>query len=493
MCGIGGLVNFPTAQGRSSLRKMMDVLRHRGPDDAGHYWSPNGAVGLGHQRLSIIDLSPAGRQPMSDPCGLTLTFNGEIYNFVELRDALLKKGHVFQTRTDSEVILNAYREWGIDCVQHLDGMFAFAIYDASLDRLFLARDRAGEKPLYYWHNHRRFMFASELKALLASGLVDRHIDLAAFSSYLAYGYVERQQCILHDVNKLAPGHAMLFELDSGRVSSWAYWTLPAQAGNLDKKPEELVDELDMLLHRSVKERLVADVPVGILLSGGLDSSVVTAAAAHHSNGGVRTFTVSFPGESAFDERAHARLIANHFGTDHTELEADGSSIGLIEQLAKQCDEPIGDPSVIPTFLVAQLIRGSATVALGGDGGDELFGGYKHYSFLDYQRTIRSWLPAALRRLISESAACWLPPGAAGRNQLIGIDGDLCHAIVASNVHFDHRSRQQLLAPLGDKAAALSRDVDGRRAAWYDESISPHAERHASRLWRLYVRRYFGQS
>ena len=471
MCGIAGIANFPDSSSRSSLSLMRETLSHRGPDDHGEDWAYGGKVGLAHQRLSVIDLSAAGRQPMTDGEGVTLTYNGELYNYRQLRDELVRKGHSFTTQTDSEVILRSYKQWGTDCVDRFDGMFAIGIFDQRKQSIFLARDRAGEKPLFYWNNGRQLLFASEIKALLASREIDPVCDLHAFVHYLTYGYAPGDGCLLSGVRKLPPGHALLFKTDTGELTNWCYWHLPKSQNSDDYSQDDLVDELQRLLLKSVKERLVADVPVGILLSGGLDSSLITSAASDAFSNQIKTFTVSFADGGNCDEREHARLIANHFGTDHTELVSEATDIWLLDQMAKQFDEPIGDPSAIPTFLVSKEIRKNATVALGGDGGDELFGGYKHYSYLHYQMMVRRWIPSPLRQLIAGCATRWLPPGALARNQLIALNGDLRDAVAASNVHFDQKFRQRLLTPVVNGNPAITREAQDRRRLAYDPKLS----------------------
>ena len=372
MCGIVGIVsNTPQAQ-RLWLAIGRDAMTHRGPDDAGEWWSADGRVGLAHRRLAIIDLSLAGHQPMHDASGaLTIIFNGEIYNFADLRNELVAKGHAFRSHSDTEVILAAYREWGTECLGRLNGMFAFALFDEGQQTVFLARDRAGEKPLFYSHLNGVLRFASELKALLADPASPRQIDPVALDCYLAMGYVPGDRCILQGFNKLPPAHALLFHLKTGHVKIWRYWQLP-ELGDAAQGPVDeaaLLDELEALLEGAVRQQMVADVPLGVLLSGGVDSSLITAMAVRASSR-VQTFTVGFPGHGKLDETKHARLIARHFGTRHTELMAEDVSADLLPRLARQFDEPIVDSSMIPTFLVSQLVRQHCTVALGGDGGDE---------------------------------------------------------------------------------------------------------------------------
>ena len=351
-------------------------MAHRGPDDAGEWWSEDSRVGLAHRRLSIIDLSPAGHQPMSDVSRtLTIIFNGEIYNFSELRTELESKGQVFRSHGDTEVILAAYREWGTECLSRLNGMYAFAIYDARRQTVFLARDRAGEKPLFYHHANGTLRFASELKGLMVDPALSRRIHPESLDCYLAMGYVPGGRCILQGFSKLPAAHALRFDLRAGEAKVWRYWQLPERESAAAQEPPDgpsLLDQLERLLEEAVRRQLVADVPVGVLLSGGVDSSLVTAMAVRAS-AKVKTFTIRFPGHGKLDETEHARSIARHFSTEHLELEAQPSTAELLPRLARQFDEPVVDSSMIPTFLLSQLVREHCAVALGGDGGDELFG------------------------------------------------------------------------------------------------------------------------
>jgi asparagine synthase (glutamine-hydrolysing) len=447
MCGIVGIASSSPVRDHDLLLIQRDLLEHRGPDEAGVWWSEDGTVGLGHRRLSIIDLSPGGHQPMSACEGnIQIIYNGEIYNYRELRSELEGCGYRFQTRSDTEVILAAYQTWGVECVARLNGMFALAIYDRTKHRVFIARDRAGEKPLFYCHSRGKLMFASELKALLADPACPRELDLDALNMYLAYGYVPDRGCILHGIRKLPQGHALTYDVPADQLSTCQYWQLPVPPRSEVVDPDGLLDELDSLLEDAVRLRLVADVPVGVLLSGGLDSSLVTAMAARASAQPVKTFTVSFPDDPEFDEGPSARKVARHFGTDHEELVGRDTSLDLMSVLARQYDEPIGDHSIIPTFLVSRLTRQHVKVALGGDGGDELFGGYPHYNFVQRIDGVRRFVPPVLRRLIGGLAAAFLPVGTRGRNHLLGFSGDLPFSLAHVNLLFDHASRTKLLVP-----------------------------------------------
>lgn len=447
MCGIAGIASTTSLAQRAWLAIGRDAMTHRGPDDAGEWWSADGRVGLAHRRLSIIDLSPAGHQPMHDGSGaLSIVFNGEIYNFADLRDELIAKGHGFQSHSDTEVILAAYREWGMECLARLNGMFAFALYDARQQTVFLARDRAGEKPLFYHHASGVLRFASELKALLADAALPRRVESVALDCYLAMGYVPGDRCMLLGFNKLPPAHALLFDLRAGQVKVWRYWQLPeldaATQGSVDEAA--LLDGLEALLEDAVRRQMVADVPVGVLLSGGVDSSLIAAMAVRASSQ-VQTFTIGFPGHGMLDETEHARLIARHFETRHTELMAEDATADLLPRLARQFDEPMVDSSMIPTFLVSQLVRQHCTVTLGGDGGDELFGGYGHYSRLQWMQQKLGSIPRPLRKGVALAAEKLLPVGVKGRNWLQGLGVDLDNGLPLIASYFDTTTRRRLLA------------------------------------------------
>jgi asparagine synthase (glutamine-hydrolysing) len=449
MCGIVGVASVSPSAGPDLLGRMKDTLRHRGPDDEGVWWSSDRRVGLAHRRLAIIDLSPTGHQPMADSSGsLRITYNGELYNYRELREELAEQGHRFSGASDTEVLLAAYREWGTDCLLRFNGIFAFALHDRERGRLFLARDRVGEKPLFYRHERGVLAFASELKALMADPSFPRRLDPASLEFYLAYGYVPGERCMLRGVRKLAPAHAVTYEPDLDRLKVWRYWGLPAPPSEAvaERPAEERVDELESLLADSVRLRLIADVPTGILLSGGIDSSLVAALAVRVSSSDVRTFTVTFPGHPDHDEAPHARLVARHLGTVHTEVPAEPASLDLLPELARQYDEPMADSSMIPTYLLSRAVRPHAKVALGGDGGDELFAGYPHYGWIERGEALRRVLPRPVRQAVGAAAARWLPAGVRGRNHLIGLAGDAALGVAHVNLYFDETLRRQLVVP-----------------------------------------------
>jgi asparagine synthase (glutamine-hydrolysing) len=437
MCGIVGYAGRPGAVTANLLAAMRDAIAHRGPDDSGIWASPDGSVVLGHRRLAILDLSPAGAQPMENSSRRSvIVFNGEIYNHEELRRELAAGGVHFTGRSDTEVLLAAYDAWGERCVARLRGMFAFAIYDQTRRVLFLARDRAGEKPLY-WAEHRGgLVFASELKALMADPEFPRRLSPEGLAYYLSFGYVPGDKCILEGVHKLPPAHCLSWSLTGGAPKINRYWDIPSARRDDASSIDELTDDLQRLLTAAVSEQLVADVPLAVLLSGGVDSSLVAAIAAQVSHHKVRTFTVTLPNHPRLDESRFARSVAQYLGTDHVELPLDHSSADLVQKLAIQFDEPIADSSMIPTYLLAKTVSQHCKVVVGGDGGDELFGGYRSYQSALQREKLRARLPRAARSLIAATARRILPNGAKGRNALMALKGTTADGIAQSAVWTD---------------------------------------------------------
>ncbi len=400
MCGIAG---FTGRGDRAALQRMTDAIRHRGPDAEGHWADERAGVFLGHRRLSIIDLA-GGAQPMWTADGmLGVTFNGEIYNHAELRAELAQRGCKFATdHSDTEVLLHAYREWGEGFVERLNGMWAFVIYDREKRRLFGSRDRFGKKPLYYFHEGDTFGFASELPALLQHPACPRSISPLALKKYFAHCYIPAPRSIYEHVWKLPGGHNFTFDLTSGKlnVSRWWQFILEPQAS---ADEETLCEEIRATLDRAVQRRLMSDVPLGVFLSGGIDSSAIAALAAKHVPAGqLNTFSVGF-NEPSFDESSYARLVAEKLGTNHREeiLDLDKST-ALIADIAARLDEPLGDGSLLPTFLLSRFTRQHVTVALGGDGGDELFAGYDPFRALRkaelYAKLVPKPIHAGIRHL-----------------------------------------------------------------------------------------------
>lgn len=422
-----------------SVDRMSASITYRGPDDSGTWLEPDAGVALGFRRLSIIDLSPAGHQPMRSASGrFTIVFNGEVYNYVEIRAELIKSGAQFRSGSDTEVILAAFEQWGIAAaVPRFVGMFGIAVWDAATRRLSLIRDRLGIKPLYYYHRPGLVTFASELKALMAGPEFNRELDDEAIAAYLRYLYVPAPHSIFRHVRKLLPGHILTIETANSLPQSVPYWSLEdvyakSRQNRVELSDDEVVDELTRRLSDAVVLRMRSDVPMGALLSGGIDSSTVVALMQANASQPTRTFSIGFPG-TAHDEAKDAARIAAALGTNHTEMSVTGDdALEVVPRLPELFDEPLADPSQIPTFLVCKLARQDVTVALSGDGGDEIFAGYERY--LQGERLIEKLgaLPSAIRGAVgvgigSSSARFWdrayrsvaplVDPG--GRHRLAG--------------------------------------------------------------------------
>lgn len=375
MCGIAGIVGNERSYVAdvADISRMCQTIAHRGPDDEGIH--VEGRVGLGMRRLSIIDLS-TGRQPIhNEDRTVWIVFNGEIYNFLELRARLEARGHRFYTNSDTEVIVHLYEDHGSDCVNQLRGMFAFALWDEGRQRLLLARDRFGKKPLHYALHGGRFLFGSEIKALLAGEPNLADIDLDGLVNFFYFGYIPDPLTAFRRIHKLPPGH--LLEFANGRISLRRYWKLPDYGVHEPKSEGECLEELEQRLTEAVKIRLISDVPLGALLSGGVDSSTVVALMARASSKRVKTFSIGFSNQD-FNETDHARAIARQFDTEHHELIIEPDIEGTVDHITHVMEEPFGDSSAVPTYHVCRLARQHVTVALAGDGGDELFAGYDRY-------------------------------------------------------------------------------------------------------------------
>jgi len=374
MCGICGVLNFDRENGvsESDIRRMCQVIAHRGPDDEGIFVKEN--VGIGMRRLSIIDL-PTGRQPISNENETVwIVFNGEIYNHHEIRQDLIKKGHQFKTKSDTEAIVHAYEEYGEDCPKVLNGMFGFAIWDARKNRLFLARDRLGIKPLYYYKDNKRLIFGSELKSILQIKSVPRKVDLKALDNFLTFEYVPAPLSIFQGISKLQPAHSLTWDNGNSRIKN--YWNFEFEPNHSSE--DEICEEFRVLFRDAVKIRLMSDVPLGAFLSGGLDSSTIVAFMADLMDRPVKTFSIGFK-DSTYNELKYARIIADKFKTEHHEFTIEPNAVELTETLVRNyVDEPFGDFSLFPTYLVSKMAREYVTVVLSGDGGDELLAWYDHY-------------------------------------------------------------------------------------------------------------------
>jgi len=396
MCGIVGKYNFRTGEPVSPelIKRMTNKISYRGPDDSGVY--TDGNVGLGHRRLSIIDLSELGHQPMASQDNMIwITYNGEIYNFQTLREDLISKGYTFKSSCDTEVIIYLYQEYGVECLKYLRGMFAFAIWDKRRSILFLARDRIGKKPLFYYYNGKAFIYASEIKSILEDPLVKRELNYQAFYDYLKYLYVPDPKTIYKNIYKLEPGHYLICSKDG--IKKKEYWDVSFSkefSGHL----RDISDELLGVLNESVRLRMISDVPLGAFLSGGIDSSGIVAIMAKQHEAPVTTCSIGFDSRD-YDEIKFARMIASQFRTAHHEFTVKQNAEEILTDLAYYFDEPFADSSAVPTYYVSKLAKQKVTVALSGDGGDENFAGYEKYSLDDIENRIRKRIPESIRRSI----------------------------------------------------------------------------------------------
>jgi asparagine synthase (glutamine-hydrolysing) len=480
MCGIAGFVESSDATaplGRDAsqalVHEMCEVIRHRGPDDEGALVADG--VALGMRRLSIIDLS-TGHQPIhNEDETVWIVFNGEIYNFRELRRELEAAGHRFYTSTDTEAIVHAYEQWGAGAIGRLRGMFGLAIWDTRSRTLLAARDRIGIKPLHYAEAGGRLYFGSEIKSLLCAPDVPRDLDLDALDHYLSFLYTPRDGSIFRAVRKLPPGHLLMWT--EGRLRVGPYWRMPAEE-SFSGSEAEAVDALQDVLTDAVRSHLVSDVPLGAFLSGGVDSSLVVGLMAQTSGARVKTFSIGF-NEPEFDELEHARRVAAHFGTDHHEFIVQPDAVGILDRLIAHFDEPFADSSAIPTWYVSEMARHHVTVVLSGDGGDELFGGYDRY--VPHPRVVAfdRYGNGALRR-VAAMAASALPHGARGKNFL-------------RHVARDNRGRYLdaiRFFSADEKPALLSHDtLRALRGPDPEARLAAHFERFARLQWPSQMMRF----
>jgi len=441
MCGIAGIVNVDSdhAVDYGLLEQMCSAIRHRGPDDLG-IWV-NGSVGIGMTRLSVIDVS-AGHQPMhNEDKTLWIVFNGEIYNYRELREGLITRGHRFLTNTDTEVILHLYEDHKEDCVQHLRGMFAFAIWNIKDQELFIARDRLGIKPLYYFFDGKRFVFGSEAKAVLQCPDIPREPYAPALVNYFFYGYVPDPQTSFSGLSKLPAAHYLTYR--AGKVLTRRYWDVQYNSDTVHSE-EYYIERLIEILDESVRIHLVSDVPLGAFLSGGIDSGLVVALMSRHVTEPVKTFSIGFA-EQAYDELPYARKVAQRYQTDHHEEIVNPDAESLIKDLVRQFDEPFADSSAIPTYYVSRLARKHVKVALSGDGGDELFGGYTHYldgAVVRYSR----WIPKPVRQHLLFPLSKRLPDMFPGANTLRHISCSEEQRIVRKYTRHLSTFHEQIFSP-----------------------------------------------
>jgi asparagine synthase (glutamine-hydrolysing) len=480
MCGIAGFVESPASASpfapdasRALVHRMCDVIRHRGPDDEG-VWVEDG-VALGMRRLSIIDLS-TGHQPIhNEDKTVWIVFNGEIYNYRELRRQLQTAGHQFYTSTDTEVIVHAYEQWGHDAITRLRGMFGLAIWNTRTRTLLVARDRIGIKPMYYAEANGRLYFGSELKSLLQAPDLPRELDPAALDHYLSFLYTPRDGSIFKSVRKLPPGHLLTWQ--DGRVAIERYWQMPADE-TFAGTEADAVSQLRSVLTDAVRSHLISDVPLGAFLSGGIDSSLVVGLMSEVSGARVKTFSIGFD-EPEFDELEPARVVAKHFGTEHHEFVVKPDGVAILDRLVSHFDEPFADSSAIPTWYVSEMARRHVTVVLSGDGGDELFGGYDRY--VPHPRVVAfdRYSPRALRR-VAAIAAARLPHGARGKNFLRHVGRDEKGRYLDAIRFFGADEKPALLTPELQRAVA-GPDPETR--------LARHFERFAHLPWPSQMMRF----
>ncbi len=432
MCGIAGFIDRQRDNTEQLIDAMCKIIRHRGPDDQGTWVEHNGddGVALGMRRLSIIDVS-GGHQPIfNEDRSIVIVFNGEIYNYRELQHTLQERSHSFETNSDTEAIVHAYEEFGDDCVTHLRGMFAFALWDRKRQRLLVARDRFGKKPLNYYWDGQRLFFGSEMKSILQAG-IPREVNRVALDEYLVYGYVPTPNTLFKNIMKLPPAHTLVYE--HGQISVRRYWNLSFESTCHDDEVTA-VERTKALLEEAVRIRLMSEVPLGAFLSGGVDSSIVVGLMSKVMTQPVKTFSIGFE-EEEFTELPYARQVAKHFGTDHHEFLVKSDLISVLPQLVWEYDEPFGDSSMLPTYYVSKLAREHVTVVLTGDGGDEIFGGYDHY---EREYNI-SRIPPMMRYLLAY-ASMLIPNGMRGKKRFGSMNQDLATRCVRILSRFPNDAR-----------------------------------------------------
>ena len=445
MCGYYCIISSDQINPDKSI-KSLDLISHRGPDSQKYFLNDQRSVFMGFNRLSILDLRSEADQPMIDEeSQRIIIFNGEIYNHNEVRKFLIEKNYTFKTTSDTEVLLKAYDFWKEDLLERLEGMFSFVIYDPIKNNIFFARDRAGEKPLFYLHNKKSFYICSEIKPIHKdSGKKGLSID--GLNHFFENGFTSKDISMIDGIKKLKPGHQAMLNINTLKLDIRRYWKLEKQIikpiKNIEKQNNYYIDKLELLLGNAVKKQLIADVPVGMMLSGGVDSSLIVATASKYFDK-LNTFTVTFPDLQKYDESKHAQLIAKHFNTNHVELDAEEVEPEIFYKLVKHYDEPMVDSSMIPTYLLSKEIRKHCKVALGGDGADELFGGYSHYNRYNFLAKIQKFIPYPLRDSIVSAALSLLPKNIRGRKTL-ELFGKRLDKLEFNNANlFDYEKRKKL--------------------------------------------------
>jgi len=470
MCGIAGIVDFdrqsrvPTCE----VDRMCQTMIHRGPDDQGIY--VNGATGFGMRRLSIIDLAN-GQQPVyNEDRTVWVVFNGEIYNYRQLRKELESAGHRFYTNSDTEVIPHLYEQHGTDFVHRLRGMFAIALYDERQHRLLLARDRLGKKPLFYAVNKHRLLFASEMRAILAVAPELAKVNHKTLMYFFYFGYIPDPHSVYTEIQKVPPGHILVYE--DGKVCVSQYWDVPQFEEDESKSEGEWLEEVEHVLAESVRMRLISDVPLGALLSGGVDSSLVVALMARASSTPVKTFSVAFDKQD-FDERCYARFVAQRFDTEHHELSMQPDLWGTLNKLTELLEEPFGDASLLPTYYISKLVREHVKVALSGDGGDELFAGYDRYA-INFQREIFSFIPRWAGKFYRGALFPLLPESVRGRRFLYNVSLPFRDRYLDSISHLPSKDRETGI--FSREFLSLTDEAESPREifeTYYDHAPSVH--------------------
>lgn len=445
MCGIAGIIDNSHSVTLQELKAMTDAIRHRGPDDEGHYLNPAASVGLGHRRLSFLDLSAHGRQPLSNEDGTVwITFNGEIYNYAEIKQELVQLGHRFRSSTDSEVLVHAYEQWGVAMLSRLIGMWAFAIWDDNKKTLFAARDRFGIKPFYFGTQNGRFVFASEIKAIVALQGFKRTLNKTAFADYFNYRYVPAPNTIWNEVNKLPPAHYLMVK--NGTYTTHEYWQL--KGNNQTQNQEQIAKEIDELLFNSVKQHAVSDVPIGAFLSGGYDSSAI-AHYLHKMNYPLQTFSIGF-NHWENSEHHFAELVAKQLAAKHTSYLVDDAHLELLDHLAWVYDEPLADISTLPTFMVSQVAATKVKAVMSGEGSDEIFVGY-------------NWQRAFQQQSFWQQAKSFF--SVKQNNYVVDY-----YAEAMAMGRFDQEEQKKLLHP--DLHQYIPRDSDWFYTKQFDKKLSP---------------------
>ena len=449
MCGILGYSLHSDCEilDKSIIESAISQIHHRGPDNTGFWFNNDQRIGLAHKRLSILDISDDGNQPMvNSHSDMVISFNGEIYNYQEIKRELIALGYSFNSSSDTEVLLCAYEAWGTDMFKFLEGMFAFVICDLKKNKLLLVRDGAGEKPLFYSLVNKSIFFSSEIKALLDFPVIDRDINIDGLNHLFSRGYSSHTQSIFSNILKLDAGNYLEYDMQTRKTKISEFWSLeqkmqessPSKT-SIHRNPDYLISKLENLLESSIDKQLNADVPVGMLLSGGVDSSILVALAARNRNQ-LDTFTVKFADHASHDESLHAKQIAEKFGCTHHEIEASSFHPSIFDELSEFYDDPIFDTSMIPTFLLAQSVSKHLKVAIGGDGGDELFGGYPHYNKLLSIHQKTKYVPFFLRKNIAAILSSFMPTGFKGKQTLsfYGTDLSKHYPNIAEFYNFDDR-------------------------------------------------------